>query len=222
MGRAQAFRGHKTTISPFHGYTKDNVEHLLSRQQQKRVCNKSCITTILDPKIWSKFHKQIFPKISPNNFTRCNYNFNQSQLSNNYFKNIFRSSFNSAYHTLWQWEVKPSSSIAQLLCFSPAVPNRVFLDSLDPKQDFRESEMRFSRVRVCMFLDVRFLNRTEIYESLQVLLIKRTLSSLIIPANVTNLTTKLVNTWFTISALRCNYHAEDCRWCAGPDLTDAS
>jgi len=39
-----------------------------------------------------------------------------------------------------------------------------------------------------MFLDVRFsFKRTEIYASLQVLLLKKTLSSQIIPANVTNL-----------------------------------
>jgi len=51
-------------------------------------------------------------------------------------------------------------------------PNRWFLDLWVgcPKQDFREPEMRFSRVRVCKFLDVLFLKRIEIYENLQVLL----------------------------------------------------
>jgi len=57
-----------------------------------------------------------------------------------------------------------------------------------PKQDFRGSEMRFSRLRVGMLLDVCFFKRTEIYERLQVLLLKRTLSRLAIPANVTDST----------------------------------
>ena len=56
-----------------------------------------------------------------------------------------------------------------------------------PKQDYRGSKIRFSRLRVWMFLDVLFFKRNEIYESLQVVLIKRTLSSLSILANVTNL-----------------------------------
>jgi len=47
--------------------------------------------------------------------------------------------------------------------------------------------MGFSRVRICMFLEVLF-KTTGFYESSQVLLLKRTLTSLIIPANVTNLT----------------------------------
>jgi len=38
-----------------------------------------------------------------------------------------------------------------------------------------------------MFLDVHFCKRTEVYESLQVLLLKRTVLCLIIPANVNNL-----------------------------------
>ena len=66
-----------------------------------------------------------------------------------------------------------------------AFPNRGFPDPGGPKQVFRGSEMRFSRVRVCMFLDVHFFKRIEIYESLQVL--KRILCSQIIPATITNL-----------------------------------
>jgi len=51
-----------------------------------------------------------------------------------------------------------------------------------PKQDFQGSEMRFFRVRVCMSLHEHFFKRTDIYENLQVLLLKKyTLSSLIIP-----------------------------------------
>jgi len=38
-----------------------------------------------------------------------------------------------------------------------AVPNRGFLNPCGPKQDFRGSEMRFSRVRGCMFLEVPVL-----------------------------------------------------------------
>jgi len=41
-------------------------------------------------------------------------------------------------------------------------PTGVSLTLGCPKQDFRWSEMRFMRVRVCMLLDVR----TEIYERL--------------------------------------------------------
>ena len=62
-----------------------------------------------------------------------------------------------------------------------------------------------------MFLDVLFFKRSKIYESLQVLLLERTLSSLIIPGNVTNLT--ISNACFAISALRCCYHAEAAWWC---------
>jgi len=46
--------------------------------------------------------------------------------------------------------------------------------------------MQFSRVRICMLLlDVLFVKITKISEILQVLLLKRTLSNLTIPANVT-------------------------------------
>jgi len=49
--------------------------------------------------------------------------------------------------------------------------------------------MRFSRVSVCMLLlDVLFLKITKIYEILQALLLKRTLSNLTAPANVAYLT----------------------------------
>jgi len=76
-----------------------------------------------------------------------------------------------------------------------------------PKQHFWGSEMRFSSVRVSMLLlEVRFFKITKIYEILQVLLLKRTLSSLNIPANVAYLQIKLVNVYlaanvtYTISA----------------------
>jgi len=52
-----------------------------------------------------------------------------------------------------------------------------------PKQVFLGSELRFSRVRVCKFLDVLLFKRREIYGSLQVLLLK-----IHYAANVTNLT----------------------------------
>jgi len=52
-----------------------------------------------------------------------------------------------------------------------------------PKQDFWGSELRFTTVRVCMFLDAR----TEICERTEMLLLKR-LSSLIILTDVINLT----------------------------------
>ena len=62
------------------------------------------------------------------------------------------------------------------------VPNRGFSNPRGPKQDFQGSEMRFFRVRVCMSLHEHFFKRTDIYENLQVLLLKKyTLSSLIIP-----------------------------------------
>jgi len=73
-----------------------------------------------------------------------------------------------------------------------------------PKQHFRRSEMQFSRVRICMLLlDVLFVKITKISEILQVLLLKRTLSNLTIPANVTYWTIKLVNARIAISASRC-------------------
>ena len=59
--------------------------------------------------------------------------------------------------------------------------------------------MRFSRMRVCMFLDPHFFKRIEIYESLQVLLLKTTSSRQIIPAIVTNF--KLLNVCIAISAI---------------------
>jgi len=52
--------------------------------------------------------------------------------------------------------------------------------------------MRFSRARVCMLLlDILFFKIAKIYESLQVLLLKKTLPSLNIPANVTYLTNEI-------------------------------
>jgi len=62
-------------------------------------------------------------------------------------------------------------------------------------------------------MDVLLFKIDEIYESLQMFLLKRTLLSLIIPANVTNLTIKIstVNAFIAISASRCGYHAEDDR-----------
>jgi len=51
-----------------------------------------------------------------------------------------------------------------------------------------------------MFLDVLVYNRTKIYENVQVLLLKRTLSSLIIPVNVTNLKFNLLNVHIAICA----------------------
>ena len=54
-----------------------------------------------------------------------------------------------------------------------------------PKQGFWGPEMWFYRVGVCMSLDKLFTKENEIYESLQVLLLRRILSNLIIPANVT-------------------------------------
>jgi len=69
----------------------------------------------------------------------------------------------------------------------PAVPNREFPDPWG-------SETRFLGVRNAIFeseslyvLACIFFKRIEIYESLQVLLLKTTLSSHIIPATVTNL-----------------------------------
>jgi len=38
----------------------------------------------------------------------------------------------------------------------------------------------------CMFLDLLFFKRTEVHESLHVLLLERTLYSQVIPVNVTN------------------------------------
>jgi len=54
-------------------------------------------------------------------------------------------------------------------------------------------------MRVCMFLDPHFFKRIEIYESLQVLLLKTTSSRQIIPAIVTNF--KLLNVCIAISAI---------------------
>jgi len=56
----------------------------------------------------------------------------------------------------------------------------------NPKQDFRGCKMWYSRLRIYMSFDVPFFKGNEIYESLQVLLLKRTLSSLIIPADFFN------------------------------------
>jgi len=66
------------------------------------------------------------------------------------------------------------------------------LDQWFPKQDFRGSETRLYKVGVCIFLDVLFFKRTEICESLQVLLLERTLSSLVIRANTNNLSIQMV------------------------------
>jgi len=56
-----------------------------------------------------------------------------------------------------------------------------------PKQDFRGCETLFLRMRVCMFLYV-LQKKNDIFEGLLVALLRRTLSSLLIPDNVTNLT----------------------------------
>ena len=82
-----------------------------------------------------------------------------------------------------------------------AVPNRGFLDPWG-------SEARFSGVRIAIFEGERlyvlgssgtFSKRTEIYVSLQVLLLKRALFSPIIPANVTNLTIAKCALWRLIA-----------------------
>jgi len=44
-----------------------------------------------------------------------------------------------------------------------------------PKQGFRGSKMRFSRLRVYMILDIVSFKRTESYERLQMFSLKRTL-----------------------------------------------
>ena len=61
--------------------------------------------------------------------------------------------------------------------------------------------MQFSKVRVCMIMDVLIFGIAETYENLQFLSPKLTLSSLIIPANVTKLTMKLLNAWTTLRFL---------------------
>jgi len=59
-----------------------------------------------------------------------------------------------------------------------------------------------------MILEALFSKEQEYCESLLVLLpvLKKTLSSLIIPAKVTNLTIKLLKARFIISASRCGYN----------------
>jgi len=61
-----------------------------------------------------------------------------------------------------------------------------------------------------VFLKVPFFKRTEICESLLVLLLKRIWSNLIVPVNVTSVTIHIVkNACIAISASRCCYHAKD-------------
>jgi len=82
--------------------------------------------------------------------------------------------------------------------------------TVGPKQDFRGSEMRFSRVKfVCsrMYLlskQPRFLKDCNFFYS-------RALSSIIVPANFTKLTVWLLNAWIAIAS-HCVYLAEAGRW----------
>jgi len=56
-----------------------------------------------------------------------------------------------------------------LVCLDQWFPTGGSRTPRGPKQDFLGSEMLFSRVRVCMFLEAR----TEIYEGLQMLLLRK-------------------------------------------------
>jgi len=56
----------------------------------------------------------------------------------------------------------------------------------DRNKIFRGPEGDFRGLQICMFLKVPFFKRSESSESLHVLLLKRTLSSLIVPVNVTD------------------------------------
>jgi len=62
-----------------------------------------------------------------------------------------------------------------------------------------------------MFLDVLFFKIAETYESLEVLLLKRTLYSLMFPANVTKLTiqiAKCAHCYICFTLRQCGYHVD--------------